>query len=154
MRFFYKKPCIFKAFVQNPCFVRLHLCTKGNFYWLFSSLFGNWDLFQLGPLDNWDLQAIGNWDVWAIGTFGNWDLWTIGDFWIILDQKDAYTVRPRDTRPWAARTLQVHVFELGPKKFGVLLESGPLKRVVLGSSAQIATSTHVILLPLFLLLLR
>ena len=27
------------------------------------------------------------------------------------------TVRPRDTRPQAARTLQVHVFELGPKKF-------------------------------------
>ena len=26
-----------------------------------------------------------------------------------------YTVRPRDTRPWAARTSQVHVFELGPK---------------------------------------
>ena len=86
---FFKKPCIFKAFVQNPCFVRLHLCTKGNFYWLFSSLFGNWDLFQLGPLDNWDLQAIGNWDVWAIGTLGNWDLWTIGDSWIILDPKDA-----------------------------------------------------------------
>ena len=27
-----------------------------------------------------------------------------------------YTVRPRDTRPQAARTLQVHEFELGPKK--------------------------------------
>ena len=27
------------------------------------------------------------------------------------------TVRPWDTRPQAARTLQVHVFELGPKKF-------------------------------------
>ena len=27
------------------------------------------------------------------------------------------TVRPRDTRPQGARTLQVHVFELGPKKF-------------------------------------
>ena len=27
------------------------------------------------------------------------------------------TVRPRDTRPRGARTLQVHVFELGPKKF-------------------------------------
>ena len=27
------------------------------------------------------------------------------------------TVRPRDTRPRAARTSQVHVFELGPKKF-------------------------------------
>ena len=26
------------------------------------------------------------------------------------------TVRPRDTRPQAARTSQVHVFELGPKK--------------------------------------
>ena len=26
-------------------------------------------------------------------------------------------VGPRDTRPQAARTLQVHVFELGPKKF-------------------------------------
>ena len=28
-----------------------------------------------------------------------------------------YTVRPRDTRPRATRTSQVHVFELGPKKF-------------------------------------
>ena len=28
-----------------------------------------------------------------------------------------YTVRPRDTRPRAARTSQKHVFELGPKKF-------------------------------------
>ena len=28
-----------------------------------------------------------------------------------------YTVRPPDTRPQAARTLQVHVFELGPKIF-------------------------------------
>ena len=27
------------------------------------------------------------------------------------------TVRPQDTGPQAARTLQVHVFELGPKKF-------------------------------------
>ena len=27
------------------------------------------------------------------------------------------TVRPRDTRPQAARTSQVHVFELGPKIF-------------------------------------
>ena len=27
------------------------------------------------------------------------------------------TVRPRDTGPQAARTSQVHVFELGPKKF-------------------------------------
>ena len=27
------------------------------------------------------------------------------------------TVRPRDTRPQAARTSQVHVFELGPKLF-------------------------------------
>ena len=28
-----------------------------------------------------------------------------------------YTVRPRDTRPQAAQTSQVNVFELGPKKF-------------------------------------
>ena len=28
-----------------------------------------------------------------------------------------HTVRPRDTRPQAARTLTMHVFELGPKKF-------------------------------------
>ena len=27
------------------------------------------------------------------------------------------TVRPRDTRPQTARTLTMHVFELGPKKF-------------------------------------
>ena len=31
--------------------------------------------------------------------------------------KGSPTVRPRDTRPQAARTLQVHVFELGSKKF-------------------------------------
>ena len=31
--------------------------------------------------------------------------------------KNVFTVRPRDTRPQAARTLQVHVFELGPKIF-------------------------------------
>ena len=34
-----------------------------------------------------------------------------------VDLKVGYTVRPRDTRPQGARTLQVHVFELGPKKF-------------------------------------
>ena len=27
--FFFKKQCIFKAFLKNPRFVRLHLCTKG-----------------------------------------------------------------------------------------------------------------------------
>ena len=27
------------------------------------------------------------------------------------------TVRPRDTRPQDTRTLQVHIFELAPKKF-------------------------------------
>ena len=31
--------------------------------------------------------------------------------------KRANAVRPRDTRPQAARTSQVHVFELGPKEF-------------------------------------
>ena len=31
----------------------------------------------------------------------------------------SYTVRPRDTRPQAARTLTVHVFEWGPTKFAV-----------------------------------
>ena len=35
--FFFKKQCIFKAFVQNQCFVRLHLCTKGDSYCPFSS---------------------------------------------------------------------------------------------------------------------
>ena len=34
---FFKKQCIFKAFVQNPRFMRLYLCTKGDFYCLFSS---------------------------------------------------------------------------------------------------------------------
>ena len=29
------------------------------------------------------------------------------------------TVRPRDTRPQAARTLTMHVFELGPKFFEI-----------------------------------
>ena len=35
--FFLKKQCIFKAFVQKPCFMRLHLCTKGDFFCPFSS---------------------------------------------------------------------------------------------------------------------
>ena len=35
----------------------------------------------------------------------------------ILVQPKITKVRPRDTRPQAAWTLQVHVFELGPKKF-------------------------------------
>ena len=34
-----------------------------------------------------------------------------------IDFKQLYTVRPRDTRPQAARTLQVHVFESGPQIF-------------------------------------
>ena len=39
---------------------------------------------------------------------------------------NTHTVRPRDTRPQAARTLKVHDFELGPKKlekqaFGISL---------------------------------
>ena len=69
MRFFFKKPCIFKAFVKNPCFVRLYLCTRGDFYCLFSSLlaigFG-----QLGPLGNWNL-IIGT--LGQLGPLGNWD---------------------------------------------------------------------------------
>ena len=36
---------------------------------------------------------------------------------VLSSKSRHYTVRPRDTRPRAARTLQVHVFELGPKKF-------------------------------------
>ena len=32
--FFFKKQCIFKAFVKNPRFVRLHLCSKGDFFFL------------------------------------------------------------------------------------------------------------------------
>ena len=46
------------------------------------------------------------------------------NIFIILTQPSALgqlmemnTVRPRDTRPQAARTSQVHVFELGPKIF-------------------------------------
>ena len=35
----------------------------------------------------------------------------------LINNYNCYTVRPRDTRPQAARTLQVHVFELGPKIF-------------------------------------
>ena len=33
--------------------------------------------------------------------------------------KDFETVRPRNTRPQAARTSQVHVFKLSPKKNGM-----------------------------------
>ena len=33
--------------------------------------------------------------------------------------KDFETVRLRNARPQAARTSQVHVFELGPKKIGM-----------------------------------
>ena len=40
------------------------------------------------------------------------------------------TVRPRDTRPQAARTLTVHVFELGPKKFEIHVGRWSEKRVV------------------------
>ena len=32
-------------------------------------------------------------------------------------QSKSSTVGPRDTRPQAARTLTMHVFELDPKKF-------------------------------------
>ena len=68
MRFFFKKPCIFKASVQNPCFVRLHLCTKGVFYCPFLGYWAIGTFGQLGPLGNWDLRAIGK-----LGPFGNWD---------------------------------------------------------------------------------
>ena len=34
-----------------------------------------------------------------------------------LEEPNLIAVRPRDTRPQDARTLQVHIFELGPKKF-------------------------------------
>ena len=46
----------------------------------------------------------------------------IQNLWISKDgveTKKRHTVRPRDTRPQAARTSQVHVFELGPKIFEV-----------------------------------
>ena len=36
-----------------------------------------------------------------------------------FDSTVRYTVRPQDTRPQAAGTSQVHVFELGSKKFEV-----------------------------------
>ena len=70
MRFFFKKQCIFKAFVQNPCFVRLHLCTKGDFYCLFSSLLAIGTFGQLGPLGNWN-WIIGT--LGQLGPLGNWD---------------------------------------------------------------------------------
>ena len=34
-----------------------------------------------------------------------------------LEHQNMNIVRPRDTQPQDARTLQEHVFELGPKKF-------------------------------------
>ena len=37
--------------------------------------------------------------------------------WLEPNNNHGSTVRPRDTRPQAARTSQVHVFELGPKIF-------------------------------------
>ena len=40
------------------------------------------------------------------------------------------TVRPRDTRPQTARTLTMHVFELGPKKFEIHVGRWSEKRVV------------------------
>ena len=50
--------------------------------------------------------------IYYAGLLGRWDK-------RIVDQESDVpsTVRPRDTRPQAARTSQVHVFELGPKKF-------------------------------------
>ena len=76
MRFFFKKPCIFKAFVKNPCFVRLYLFTKGDLYCQFSSLFGNWDHWTIGTLGHWDL-----WIIWSFGQLrplGNWEIRTSG----------------------------------------------------------------------------
>ena len=35
----------------------------------------------------------------------------------IFSKRKLYTVRPRDTRPQAARTSTMHDFELGPKIF-------------------------------------
>ena len=34
--------------------------------------------------------------------------------WVL---ENGFTVMPQNTRPQAARTSQVHIFELGPKKF-------------------------------------
>ena len=45
--------------------------------------------------------------------------WHAFDNKMRLGSREEYlcAVGPRDTRPQAARTLQVHLFELGPKRF-------------------------------------
>ena len=44
------------------------------------------------------------------------------------------TVRPRDTRPQAARTLQVYVFELGPRlvRHLILLQTHKCSLLIMG----------------------
>ena len=54
---FFQKQCIFKAFVQNPCFMRVHLCTKGDFL---LPIF--LPIQQLEPLGNWDLKINGTFE--------------------------------------------------------------------------------------------
>ena len=66
MRFFFKIQCIFKAFVQNPCILMLHLCNKEH----------------LGPSGKWDLLAIGTFSIGTLGQLrplGNWGIGTFGE---------------------------------------------------------------------------
>ena len=73
--FFFKKQCIFKAFVQNQCFTYV---LKGIFVDYFLAYLAIGTFGQLGPS--------GNWDLWVIGTLGqlgplfNWEIRTFGDF--------------------------------------------------------------------------
>ena len=93
MRFFFKKLCILKAFVKNPCFVRFHQSTKGDFiaFSLAYSAIGT--LGQLGHFGTWYLWAIGTfWQLGplAIGTFGQLkiqlvDLFSFSNNWRQLD---------------------------------------------------------------------
>ena len=71
---FFKKQCIFKAFDQKPCIMRLHLCNKRYFYFycLCSSLLGNWDLWAIGTLGQLGLSS--KWAIWKLGPLGNWDI--------------------------------------------------------------------------------
>ena len=66
--------------------------------------------------------------------------------WVVGRGKLQQPVRPRDTRPQAARTSQVHVFELGPKIFemkefrAVWVFSFPKKRASQGLTVGILHS--------------
>ena len=88
---------MFFLFIQKARFKRVAFPSKKH------SLLGCWGLSKLGD-DK--LHFVSRFFVGWKSSVGGKNILKINN-----------TVRPQDTRPQAARTLQVHVFELGPKKF-------------------------------------